>query len=1008
MTYFYQGTNRVPGTKHEVLRLKGGAGEEESSSGDENESTDEPPRKKSRTVESTFFEADLSDELMRSPTLPAKPGVKVKRRSGSCDGRLQGCTFFHSTPLRPGPGLNVTFKDDMDLIHSKIIDMKKKNKRRRTMGVQQRKYEEVKGGHDGTKRVDVSVHNNVVVQGGDGSVQGGNVKDTGAHGGGVKDGNVDVSNANEKAHDDVTNDGVRVADEKVKHAGVSVHKDTKAHGGDGGVKDGHDGVKHVDVSVHNEVVVQGGDGSVQDDNVKDTGVHSGDGGVKDGNINAPSDDEACDVICEGDPYLDPYDFNDDCGLDDSMEDPTFELPKEKRTKTFDTVKMWSRIQKGQSSKKPPAVTDQYSKRTPPAEFRKRRDAADEAHWRQLGGSTPDERQKKKRPGLNLKVLEFLVHKEAKAKGIDLARVALKLAFFNDLVRLYGDVEGANRLTPWTSGRYIMKKWRLLFCTKTTSKQGTRWGDVHIYEPPQFDETPCNLCNTQQTPDVRDTMLDHFMKASSTRNAKVPIDVNELVKCPHCEKGFKTPKTLKNHITVKHPEQKPMKPLVDTQKGVRSTCPHCNSSVADLGRHVREDCRMRPENLVECPHCFAKIPRLRLKEHVNGRVNKVTGVVTKKGCIDKQKERVTSDGKEKNVAPKTRCDECGKNVTQKYLPEHKRLFHKESKLPERKDGPGPETASIALESLPSKTGQSCLSSREKQPETDKLNGGQKQAKIFYTREQWVHAVNEANYKIAQENSKKDAHLNQADMSRRGIQYLEQFGIRAITPCRTSTGEPRFSPPDGDCLFSTAVILQNPDLSDDETKESATSLRISTVGEALHLFPNLSVETKEQLRQACSGLASPDAEPDIPLTDEQVEALLATYMQSGEYEDNMGDVLCYLLASRLRATLLVINVARMTAYFVEPNIFNHERSSKEIYVLVHGGEHYEGLKLSRESQAQLEELHQTTFLNFEGHSTETNKDKGTSKSQAACKESSTFSRVEDVPKPQAVSGIFWTDC
>ena len=529
--------------------------------------------------------------------------------------------------------------------------------------------------------------------------------------------------------------------------------------------------------------------------------------------------------------------------------------------------------------------------------------------------------------------------------------------------------------------------------------------MHIYEPPQFDKTPCNLCNRRQTPDVRDNMLDHFMKASSTSSA----DVKELVKCPHCDKGFKTPTTLKNHVTVKHPEEKPVKLLVNTQKGVRSDCPHCNSSVADLGRHVREDCRMQPKNLVECPHCFAKILRLRLKEHINGRVNKATGVVTKRGCIDKQNERTASDGKEKNVAPLTRCDECGKNMTQKYLPEHKRLFHKESKLPHRKDsaGPGPETGSKALESLPPKTVQSCLSSCDKQPENDqgsgKSKGVQKKATIFYTREQWVEAVNEANFKIAQQNSAKDAHLNQADMSRKGIQYLEQFGIRAATPSRTSTGEPRFAPTDGDCLWSTAILLQNPDVSDSDLHDSATDLRISGVGEALQLFPNQPVETKDRLRQACSRLTSPEEETDDPLTDEQVEALLSTYMQSGEYEDNMGDVLCYLLASHLRATLLVINVTRMNAYFVEPNIFNHERSNKEIYVLLHSGQHYEGLKLHEESKAQLEELYQATFLNFEGQTTETKQGKGQpSMSKAACEESSSFSRVEDVPKAQAVSG------
>ena len=80
-------------------------------------------------------DANLSEELLHSPKLPAKQGVK--RRSNSCDGRIQGCVFFHSTPLRPGHDLtNVTFKDDMELVN-KIIDIKRNKKNSRlTMGVQ--------------------------------------------------------------------------------------------------------------------------------------------------------------------------------------------------------------------------------------------------------------------------------------------------------------------------------------------------------------------------------------------------------------------------------------------------------------------------------------------------------------------------------------------------------------------------------------------------------------------------------------------------------------------------------------------------------------------------------------------------------------------------------------------------------------------------------------------------------------------------------------------------------
>lgn len=100
---------------------------------DEDEGRDEPPQNRSREDDSSFFDADLS-ELLFSPTLPAKQGVQRMRRSHSCDGRLQGSVYFHSTPLHPGHGLlNIKFQDDTNLIYNKINDIKKNKNRRQTM-----------------------------------------------------------------------------------------------------------------------------------------------------------------------------------------------------------------------------------------------------------------------------------------------------------------------------------------------------------------------------------------------------------------------------------------------------------------------------------------------------------------------------------------------------------------------------------------------------------------------------------------------------------------------------------------------------------------------------------------------------------------------------------------------------------------------------------------------------------------------------------------------------------
>ena len=68
-------------SKHEVLRLRGGARKESNGSNDEEEGVVEPPPKKACKVHGTLFDADLSDDKINPPTQPANNEVKLPRPS---------------------------------------------------------------------------------------------------------------------------------------------------------------------------------------------------------------------------------------------------------------------------------------------------------------------------------------------------------------------------------------------------------------------------------------------------------------------------------------------------------------------------------------------------------------------------------------------------------------------------------------------------------------------------------------------------------------------------------------------------------------------------------------------------------------------------------------------------------------------------------------------------------------------------------------------------------------
>ena len=430
-------------------------------------------------------DADVTDELLCSPTSRETRGVK--RRSSSCDGRVEGSNetelgsiFFHSTPVRPGAGLGVTFKGDMDLINEKIQDLEKKIQAKKTKTAKKKQEKDKRWTRGGaTKRQPLKK---------------------------AKEGNVEkVKESDEQEKDKRWTKGgatKRQPLKKAKEGNVEKVKESDEQILEEGIKADSAGVKDDDVSGRGDNVsvnIDARDGGLEDimqeedspkgasireepgnsDNDDDGDHHliidedieerKTDGGEEDGAGNKIDSDDrekaAAEVLGEVqerqdgpkesqgssslvdmdkmEEYehkkLDPFEFH-----DDSFEDPLYQPPKRRAP-----------------------LPSSATKRPPP-----RKHSAS-------GGGNRKEHVKKgtgpadvgeKRQKIDPKVLEFLVHRFAKAKRKDLATEVLPLSFFNELVRAYGAVPGGGRLAPYTSGTDTTRTFwdvgtDLLFCMR---------------------------------------------------------------------------------------------------------------------------------------------------------------------------------------------------------------------------------------------------------------------------------------------------------------------------------------------------------------------------------------------------------------------------------------------------------------------------------------------------------------------------------------------------------------
>ena len=591
-----------------------------------------------------------------------------------------------------------------------------------------------------------------------------------------------------------------------------------------------------------------------------------------------------------------YDFQ-----EDSFDDKDYVPDQRDQLKVYSPSKPLKEVKCSKKGSAAPKETE--TMRTPPEVFKARRDPKVEESWRQAGGHTPDQSKAKpnKSGTFDKDLLRMLVHMLAKSRQIDLSKDPLKPAFFKDLVSLYGNLPNTNsaKLAPYTSHQYVQKKWRELFCTKKVTKTGSVQADVHKFDYPQESSIPCQLCSEppqNQSPDPRDHMLQRLSDQLNQRQESHKVSVGKA-----------------------------------KAKGEKEPCPHCHKYVADLKRHIKENCRANKNNLVECPQCKMMIVKRSLPEHLNGRLDKKTGAVINQPCKGNNE-----DGQSK----KEMCPTCG--ILVKNLQRH---------IKERHIKKGPVQSSRVLESLGGKRPAESAAGgkdakKQKQGETPfpqkpKQTINLSEEAILRTLEDWI-------FKFQQKQSMEDqGGINQEEMDGEAIRFLENsLGIRA-------SGPPFEIDLNGDCLYNSVSFIANPGLSKEENAHRGTAVRKAVMEEVIQVIRTMSSDTLEPILAVA-------ADNDKEKTREELLSGLERYKNNGTWDGALGDLGPQLCASFTRTPLFVIWIDlandQTTGYFVNPaHVFNQPEHISDPTVVIRQNNHYVPLSLPEEAKEGLREIY-----------------------------------------------------
>lgn len=158
---------------------------------------------------------------------------------------------------------------------------------------------------------------------------------------------------------------------------------------------------------------------------------------------------------------------------------------------------------------------------------------------------------------------------------------------------------------------------------------------------------------------------------------------------------------------------------------------------------------------------------------------------------------------------------------------------------------------------------------------------------------------------------------------------------------------FIPMDGDCIFSCCCHANDPTLRGVHLKNGAWELRVSALGIVLDKLKHFTDEQWSMLQAIVSGN---DKEA---LSKEEILAAIESYMESGQYVGNVGDLLPQFAASFLQQPILVIEIQNCRVSninWVEPvEMFGGDpQSDKYPVVVLLQLKHYETLLLDDDAK------------------------------------------------------------
>ena len=199
---------------------------------------------------------------------------------------------------------------------------------------------------------------------------------------------------------------------------------------------------------------------------------------------------------------------------------------------------------------------------------------------------------------------------------------------------------------------------------------------------------------------------------------------------------------------------------------------------------------------------------------------------------------------------------------------------------------------------------------------------------------------------------------------GAEEVVQLGREAAAKMGILCNKPNlplenncFIPMDGDCIFSCCCHANDPNLRGEHLKNGAWELRVRAVGTVLEKLKHFTEEQWSIMQAIVSGNGKET------LSKEEIMAAIESYMESGKYSCNVGDVLLQFAASFLQQAILVIEIknCRVTNIsWVEPvEMFGGDpRSDKYPVVVVLQLQHYVPLLLDGDAK----EVAKSKFLQW----------------------------------------------